>query len=67
VQPSKDRLNKAVLVVAGIDRDAAVRILARYGVTNTADLPRQHREAVFEEFEEAKARIDEAERRRRAS
>lgn len=57
---SKDKLNKAVLAVAGVDRDAAIALLAKFGVSNTATLPVEKYQAVFDAFEEAKAKIDAA-------
>lgn len=57
---SKDKLNKAVLAVAGVNRDAAVTILAKYGVTNTATLPVEKYQEVFDDFEEYKAKLDAA-------
>lgn len=55
---SKDKLNKAVLAVAGVDRDAAIKILAKHGASNTATLPAEKYQAVFDDMEEAKAQLD---------
>jgi len=57
---SKDKLNKAVLAVAGVNREAAVSILAKFGATNTATLDPAKYQAVFDEFEEYKAKLDAA-------
>lgn len=57
---SKGQLNNAVLAVAGKSRDAAVEILTRFGVTNTATLPAEKYQAVFDAFEEKKAQLDAA-------
>lgn len=57
---SKDKLNKAVLAVAGVDRQAAIAILNKFGVVNTATLPTEKYQAVFDEFEEFKAKMDAA-------
>jgi hypothetical protein len=57
---SKDQLNKAVLAVAGTNREKAVSILARFGVTNTATLPVEKYQEMFDAFEEEKARLDAA-------
>jgi hypothetical protein len=57
---SKDKLNKAVLAVAGVNREAAIKLLAKYGVTNTATLPVEKYQEVFDEFEEYKAKLDAA-------
>jgi hypothetical protein len=59
-QISKDKLNKAVLAVAGVNRDEAIKILAKHGASNTATLPVEKYQAVFDDFEEAKARLDAA-------
>lgn len=55
---SKDKLNKAVLAVAGIDREAAVKLLAKHGASNTATLPVEKYQAVLDDFEELKAQLD---------
>lgn len=55
---SKVKLNKAVLAVAGVNRDAAIKILAKHGASNTATLPIEKYQAVFDDFEEEKARLD---------
>lgn len=57
---SKEKLNKAVLAVAGVNREAAIAILNKFGVTNTATLPAEKYQAVFDEFEEYKAKLDAA-------
>lgn len=57
---SKEKLNKAVLAVAGTNREAAIAILGKFGVTNTATLPVEKYQAVFDEFEEYKAKLDAA-------
>lgn len=57
---SKDQLNKAVLAVAGVARERAIAILGKYGVTNTATLPAEKYQAVFDDFEEEKAKLDAA-------
>jgi hypothetical protein len=57
---SKDKLNKAVLAVAGVNRDAAVMLLAKFGLTNTATLPEERYQEVFDAFEEKKAQLDAA-------
>lgn len=57
---SKDKLNKAVLAVAGTNREAAISILAKFGVTNTATLPVEKYQEVFDAFEEKKAQLDAA-------
>lgn len=57
---SKDKLNKAVLAVAGVNREAAVALLAKFGAANTATLPAEKYQAVFDAFEEEKARLDAA-------
>jgi hypothetical protein len=54
---SKPQLNEAVTALAKIDRPAAVAILERYGVLNTATLPPEKWRAVFEACEEARAKI----------
>jgi hypothetical protein len=64
---SKEKLNKAVLAVAGISREAAVEVLARFGATNTATLPADQYQAVFDAFEEKKAELDAAAARQPAS
>jgi hypothetical protein len=57
---SKEKLNKAVLAVAGVNRQKAIEILGKYGVANTATLPVEKYQAVFDDFEEEKARLDAA-------
>jgi hypothetical protein len=57
---SKEKLNKAVLAVAGVNREAAIAILAKHGATNTATLPVEKYQVVFDEFEEKKAQLDAA-------
>lgn len=57
---SKDKLNKAVLAVAGVNRDAAIEILAKFGVANTATLPVEKYQEVYDAFEEKKAQLDAA-------
>jgi hypothetical protein len=57
---SKEKLNKAVLAVAAVNRDAAVQILAKFGAANTATLPAEKYQAVFDAMEEEKARLDAA-------
>jgi hypothetical protein len=55
---SKEALNKLVVSVAKIDRDTAVKILAKFQATNTANLKPEQYQAVYDEFEEAKAQLD---------
>lgn len=57
---SKEKLNKAVLAVAGVNREAAVKILAKHNAANTATIPTEKYQAVFDDFEEEKARLDAA-------
>jgi hypothetical protein len=57
---SKEKLNAAVLAVAGKSREAAVEILGKFGVANTATLPQEKYQAVFDAFEEKKAQMDAA-------
>jgi hypothetical protein len=51
-------LNKIVKAVASVERDVAVSILAKFGVRNTAVLKAELYRAVYDEFEEAKAKLD---------
>jgi len=62
VTPSitKDQLNKAILAVAAKNRDAAVALLGKFGLTNTVNLPPEKFQAVFDAFEEEIAKIDAA-------
>jgi hypothetical protein len=57
---TKEQLNKAVLAVAAKNRDAAVALLGKFGLTNTVNLPPEKFQAVFDAFEEELARIDAA-------
>jgi hypothetical protein len=57
---SKEKLNKAVLAVAGVNREAAIAILAKFGVANTATLPVEKYQEVYDAFEEKKAQLDAA-------
>ena len=57
---SKEKLNKAVLAVASVNREAAVSILAKHGAVNTATLPADKYQAVFDDFEEKLAQIQAA-------
>jgi hypothetical protein len=57
---TKEKLNKAVLAVAGVNRDAAIQLLGKFGVVNTATLPVEKYQEVFDAFEEEKARLDAA-------
>jgi hypothetical protein len=53
---SKQQLNEAVTALAKLDRPAAVDILAKFGVLNTAELLPEAWPAVFEACE-ARAKI----------
>jgi len=58
--PAFDVLKKAVLALAGINRQAAVDTLAKFKVANAAELkPEQYQEAI-DALEEKKAVIDAA-------
>jgi hypothetical protein len=57
---TKEQLNKAVLAVAAKNRDAAVALLGKFGLTTTVNLPPEKFQAVFDAFEEELARIDAA-------
>jgi hypothetical protein len=57
---TKEQLNKAVLAVAAKNRDAAVALLGKFGLTNTVNLPVEKFQAVFDAFEEELAKIDAA-------
>ena len=57
---SKETLNKAVTKLAGINRDAAIAILAKFGTRTTATLNPDQYQAVFDAFEEEQARFDAA-------
>jgi hypothetical protein len=54
------QVNKAVLAVAAKNRDGAVAILGRFGLTSTVGLPPEKWQAVYDAFEEEIARIDAA-------
>jgi len=54
---SKRQLNEAVTALAKLDRPAAVEILARFNVLNTAELQPEAWRAVFEACEEARSKI----------
>jgi hypothetical protein len=57
---TKEQLNKAVLAVAAKSRDVAEGILAKFGAKNTVTLPPEQWQAVYDAFEEEKAKIDAA-------
>jgi hypothetical protein len=57
---TKEQLNKAVLSVAAKSRDIAEGILAKFGAKNTVTLPPELWQAVYDAFEEEKAKIDAA-------
>jgi hypothetical protein len=57
---SKEALNKAVTKLAGINRDAAIAILAKFGTRTTATLPVDQYQEVFDAFEEEQAKFDAA-------
>lgn len=57
---TRDQLNKAVLAVAGVNREAAIAILGKFGVANTATLPVEKYQEVLDAFEEKKAQLDAA-------
>jgi len=57
---TKEQLNKAVLAVAAKNRDAAVALLGKFGLTNTVNLPLEKYQAVYDAFEEEIAKIDAA-------
>jgi hypothetical protein len=54
------QVNKAVLTVAAKNRDAAVAVLGRFGLSNTVGLPQDKWQAVYDAFEEEIAKIDAA-------
>lgn len=53
-------VNKAVLKVAAKNRDGAVAILNKFGLTNTVGLPQDKWQAVYDTFEEEIAKQDAA-------
>jgi hypothetical protein len=57
---SKEKLNKAVTNLAGVDRDGAIAILNKFGVRSTATLAVEKYQEVFDAFEEAQAKFDAA-------
>lgn len=57
---SKDQLKKAVIAVAGVSRDAALAVLAKFNLTSIAALEPERYQAVFDAFEEEKSRLDAA-------
>jgi hypothetical protein len=57
---TKEQLNKAVLAVAAKNRDAAVALLGKFGLTNTVNLPPEKFQVVFDAFEEEIAKMDAA-------
>jgi hypothetical protein len=57
---SKETLNKAVTKLAGINRDAAIALLAKFGTRTTATLDPAQYQAVFDAFEEEQAKFDAA-------
>jgi hypothetical protein len=55
-----DQLNKAVLKVAAKNRDGAVAILGKFGLTNTVGLAPEKFQPLFDAFEEEIAKMDAA-------
>ncbi len=53
----KRQLNEAIMALANLNRPAAVAILAKFGVLNTAELQPEAWRAVFDACEEARAKI----------
>lgn len=64
---TRDQLNKAVLAVASMSRDEAVAVLAKFGAANTATIPVEKYQAVFDAMEEKKAELDAAKAKEPAS
>jgi hypothetical protein len=54
------QVNKAVLTVAAKNRDAAVAVLGKFGLSNTVGLAEDKWQAVYDAFEEEIAKIDAA-------
>ena len=54
------QVNAAVLKVAAKNRDGAVAILGKFGLTNTVGLVQDKWQAVFDAFEEEIAKMDAA-------
>jgi hypothetical protein len=54
------QVNKAVLAVAAKNRDAAVALLGKFGLTTTVGLPPEKYQAVYDAFEEEIAKLDAA-------
>jgi hypothetical protein len=54
------QVNKAVLTVAAKNRDAAVAVLGKFGLSNTVGLAEEKWQAVYDAFEEEIAKIDAA-------
>jgi hypothetical protein len=55
-----EQLNKAVLKVAAKNRDGAVAILGKFGLTNTVGLAPEKFQPLFDAFEEEIAKMDAA-------
>jgi pilus assembly protein FimV len=55
-----EQLNKAVLKVAAKNRDGAVAILGKFGLTNTVGLAPEKYQPLFDAFEEEIAKMDAA-------
>lgn len=60
VFPPIEKVNAAVLALAGINRPKAKEILGKFGVAATPELKKEQYQAVIDAMEEAKAAIDAA-------
>jgi len=58
--PKVESVNKAVLALAGKNRDKALAVLAEFGVSRTPELKPEKYQAVIDRMEEELAKLDAA-------